>query len=206
MSCADVRARLDGYVDGSLAVRDRTAVEAHLAECASCRAEVDDLHRLIEAASSLPRSITPPDEAWAAVSRAIEKTPRSSRHAWRTRRAWLAAAAVLVMLSSGATVVWLHHGQSSGAAAAALQPTSYRATERRYADAVADLERTFAARRAQLSPATVAVVERSLRSIDQAIDEARRALAADSASTGLGDLLSSAYRAKIDLLQRATRL
>jgi anti-sigma factor (TIGR02949 family) len=36
MSCADVRARLEGYVDGELTVGDTTAIDTHLSACEPC--------------------------------------------------------------------------------------------------------------------------------------------------------------------------
>lgn len=209
MNCTAVRAQLDDFVDDTLSPADRSAIEAHLSTCASCRAEVEELRRLIAAAAALPRSITPPAEAWTTVARGIGGRSTAARGVRRFRRSWLAVAAVLVaMVSFGLTAWWRTRARSTPVVTThpAVQLASYRAVEHQYADAVADLEKTFETHRAQLSPETVAVVERSLHAIDRAIDEARRALAADSASQGLGDLLSSAYRAKIDLLQRATRL
>jgi hypothetical protein len=76
----------------------------------------------------------------------------------------------------------------------------------RYDDAAGDLERVLHARRGQLSPTTVRVLDESLRAIDQAIREARAALEKDPGSQDMLDLLDSVYRQKLDLLRRANAL
>jgi hypothetical protein len=69
--------------------------------------------------------------------------------------------------------------------------------------AVNDLERVLREQRDQLNPRTVLVLERNLRVIDDAIVEARQALAADPANTLLNAHLADARRRKLDLLRRA---
>lgn len=61
-------------------------------------------------------------------------------------------------------------------------------------------------RRGQLDSTTVAVIERSLRMIDQAIAESREALAMDPASGFLNEQLNYALTRKVELLQTAASL
>ena len=72
--------------------------------------------------------------------------------------------------------------------------------------AVSDLEEVLRAERDRLDPRTVLVIERNLRTIDEAIREARLALDGDPANTYLNSHLADARRRKIDLLRRATSL
>ena len=58
----------------------------------------------------------------------------------------------------------------------------------------------------QLSPETIAKLRESLRVIDAAILEARRALAADPANRQLIEMLSTSYSQKVDLLRRTTEM
>lgn len=58
----------------------------------------------------------------------------------------------------------------------------------------------------QLSPETIAKLKASLRVIDAAILEARRALAADPANRELVEMLSASYNHKLDLLRRTTEM
>lgn len=74
----------------------------------------------------------------------------------------------------------------------------------RYDTAIADLERLLAQNRSRLSPATVQVVEKNLALIDAAIEDARRALAADPASPYLNDHLAATMKRKVDLLRQVT--
>jgi hypothetical protein len=143
----------------------------------------------------------------------------------------LAAASLVLMLVSGG-VVWLLRqvgpepgagnvaqsaagtGQPARVAAADSTPTGGPApgavpvgfTENRYDAAVADLERALEQGRSRLAPETVRVLERNLQTIDGAIDEARRALAADPASVYLNEYLARTMRKKLDLLRQANAL
>ena len=66
--------------------------------------------------------------------------------------------------------------------------------------------RELAARKHTLAPETIAAVERSLRTIDAALAEAREALARDPASETLARLLVAGHDQKVELLRHATRL
>jgi hypothetical protein len=57
-----------------------------------------------------------------------------------------------------------------------------------------------------LAPETVAQLKASLRTIDEAILEARNALARDPANRMLVEMLSASYRQKVDLLRRSTEM
>jgi len=75
-----------------------------------------------------------------------------------------------------------------------------------YDAAVADLEKALKAGRGSLDASTVAIVEHNLQIIDQAINQAREALAGDPANSYLSGHLVEARRRKLDLLRRATAL
>jgi hypothetical protein len=144
-----------------------------------------------------------------ATSRERQRVPFTTR--------WLVAAAVvLVAASSAVTAVLVRRpavsatvaaeSASVGMARLASLPADVRATERDYLATAEALEATLAEERAQLSPETVAVVERSLRVIDSAIVEARAALLRDPASADLRDLWSRSHPQKLDLQRRATEV
>jgi negative regulator of sigma E activity len=75
-----------------------------------------------------------------------------------------------------------------------------------YDAAVADLEKALKTGRGRLDASTIAIVEHNLQIIDQAISQAREALAGDPANTYLSSHLVEARRRKLDLLRRATAL
>jgi hypothetical protein len=72
--------------------------------------------------------------------------------------------------------------------------------------AVSDLERILREERDRLDPRTVLVLERNLKAIDDAINEARVALEQDPANPFLNSHLADARRRKLDLLRHATSL
>jgi hypothetical protein len=72
--------------------------------------------------------------------------------------------------------------------------------------AVEDLERILREERSRLDPRTVLILERNLKAIDDAINEARMALDSDPANAFLNSHLADARRRKLDLLRHATEL
>lgn len=72
--------------------------------------------------------------------------------------------------------------------------------------AVSDLERILREERDRLDPRTVLILERNLKAIDDAINEARMALDQDPANPFLNSHLADARRRKIDLLRHATSI
>jgi hypothetical protein len=83
------------------------------------------------------------------------------------------------------------------------QVTSVNFADAQYDAAVIDLERVLREQRERLDPRTVVVLERNLRVIDDAIREAREALATDPANALLNAHLAGARQRKLDLLRRA---
>ena len=75
-----------------------------------------------------------------------------------------------------------------------------------YDAAVADLEKALKNGRGKLDKATIEIVEHNLQIIDQAIAQARDALAADPANSYLSGHLVETRRRKLDLLRRAAAL
>jgi anti-sigma factor RsiW len=75
-----------------------------------------------------------------------------------------------------------------------------------YDAAVTDLEAALKKGRGRLDATTIAIVEQNLQIIDQAIAQAREALAADPANSYLSGHLVDARRRKLDLLRHAASL
>ena len=84
----------------------------------------------------------------------------------------------------------------------AVTPANFADT--RYDEAVADLQRTLDAGRSKLDPETVRVLEDNLGAIDRAIDQCRRALAADPANMYLNEHLAESRQRKLVLLRQAS--
>lgn len=216
---------LDDYVTGDLTEEARPPVEDHVAACALCADEVESLKRILARAGELPRSIDPPVDAWSNIRSAIsrdESAVRANNSVSRSgiwqRRYVLAAAAILVaVLSSAGTALYMK-GHYSGATSrnAVANNSSADATpatlaaftieENNYLRTASMLQDLLDQQEASLAPETVAQLKASLRTIDEAILEARNALARDPANKLLVQMLSASYRQKVDLLRRTTEL
>lgn len=66
---------LNDYHDGLLPPDERTAVEAHLAECTVCEDRSAALLELLDQLHGVPREIAPPDGLWAEVQRRMAAVP-----------------------------------------------------------------------------------------------------------------------------------
>ena len=216
---------LDDYVSGELPEDARVPVAEHIAACDLCRSEVESLEKVVAGAKTLPRSVEPPAEAWAGIRSAIARDESAVRSPVRTariregRRPYLAAASVVLaaVLSSAATAWYLteHNAERSPATATTAMPASgttpatlaaFAVEENNYLRTASRLQEILDQQQASLAPETVAQLRASLHTIDDAINEARNALARDPANKLLVEMLSSSYRQKVDLLRRSTEL
>ena len=216
-----IRHLLDDYVTGELPDDARAPVAEHVAACEICGEEVRALERVMARAAELPKSIDPPAEAWDNIKAAILKdeaaiAPTRSQHTrmWRHPVMIAVAASIVVaVLSSAATVAFMRTRASSAQASASAQtastPASFAAftiEENNYLRTVGMLQDILDRQESALAPETVAQLRASLRTIDEAILEARNALARDPANKVLIEMLSANYRQKVDLLRRTTEL
>jgi hypothetical protein len=203
MTCGEVDARLDEYVDGTLGAREQAVLDAHLAGCAACRVALAELRGLVASARALPQRIEPPRELWTGIAARISERRQPARGPtwWRERAFWAgvsAAAATLVLV--------LRVYRLTGPGRPSRPVPTWGAVEAGYERATAELAPTLTVERYRLRPETVALVERNLRLIDAALREARAALAQDPGNADLRQLVATAARQKIELLQWATRV
>ncbi|MSR07107.1 MAG: hypothetical protein EXR93_08595 [Gemmatimonadetes bacterium] len=80
----------------------------------------------------------------------------------------------------------------------------FASVETEYLSATSEILRAVHAGDAQLSPATVAILEKNLAVIDDALHESRDALMRDPANSALREMVLGSYRQKLDLLRRVT--
>jgi anti-sigma factor RsiW len=215
--------RLSEYLDGDLDVEEQAALEEHLVACDVCRVTLGELRAVIDAARSVEN--TPPErDLWPAIAAEIEAhaglVPLAHR---RVRRRisftvpQLAAAAVLLTAVSAAAV-WFLSGAAGARAGARVSGTIVHAAAAPPADGrlvaalppdpefeatVAQLEQTLEHKRAELDPATIEVLERSMGIIDRALADARAALLSDPGNPYLRRQLENTMRRKLDVLRRA---
>jgi len=128
----------------------------------------------------------------------------------------LAAAAIILMALSG-SAVWLLTGptdgtpvasgtiiQSAGDPSRSVRAVATAVPPVDYSEDIVELERALERNSAELDPATVEVIERSLEAINSAIADARAALATDPGNPYLHRQLDNTMRKKIAVLRRAT--
>jgi len=171
-----------------------------------------DAARLREALTALPREVEPEHDLWPEIRAQLDLTRArgiggdsastpvtpitSARRPFRATR-WLAAAAALVLIT--ATTTWAVVKQRTEASEQAATVALLADFERSATELQASLER----RQASLDPRTREILERSLRTIDGAIAEARVALAERPQDAAIQAFVASAFRQKIDFLRRA---
>ncbi len=192
------------------------------------RTEEELLVELAARTRQLPREINPPDDAWTAIAGKI-KMPLAKAEPWIggprprlwQRPVFLAAAAVaLVAVSSLVTTIALGKREQPETSPIVVAPTQvnrnsrsgpatlteFASIERNYISTAISLAEVLEDGKTTFSPQTVVKLRESIRVIDAAIVEARRALAADPANRALIEMLTTSYNQKLDLLRRTTEM
>jgi anti-sigma factor RsiW len=115
MHCENVQRQLNHFAAGDLPVADRHAVQAHLAECAACRAKLAELDALAGVVASTPTPSIPSGFAFRVMAAARQRQQAQPIAAWNLLRWWrltsapmhAAAAAVLIIgLTIGLVMGW----------------------------------------------------------------------------------------------------
>jgi len=127
-----------------------------------------------------------------------------------------AAAAVLIAVTAGGTWLAVTRPAATVPPSMAMTASPTARTElvsvadekgiATYEGEIGKLQDILQTRRAELDTITVAVLEKNLTLIDQAIRESRAALAADPASTFLAGRLNHAFDTKLELLRAVATL
>jgi hypothetical protein len=165
------------------------------------------------------RDETPQADLWPGVAARLEvrTAPRRTQVSFTLPQLALAAS-LLIAVASGLT--WLAarqplapvdaqpvvvaQGESAGEVEGGIVNANF--ADAQFNAAVTDLEQILHSERDRLDPRTVLVIERNLKAIDAAIQEARAALNDDPANAYLNSHLADARRRKLDLLRHATTL
>jgi len=217
--------RLSEYLDGELDQSTSVDLEAHLANCAECSATLEQLRAVAKRAAALEDRL-PQSDLWSGISSRIKQADQGreqvvdiGKKAGPGRRIsftvpQLLAAAIALMAVSTVSV-WLvvssdRDGSSNAIAESTLENQSAvqlaAFDDPDYDAAVAALILALEAGRDRLDEETIAVLERSLETIDQAIEEARSALLADPSNPYLNRHLSATMHKKVRLLRQVVQL
>jgi hypothetical protein len=230
MNCTINEEHLDDYVDGMLTEQQRIETKRHLESCETCRQTVKFLRALQATADAMPREIEPGRDLWTDLEARISPTRVMQvdfrgrgplallgvRSVWGQWAALAAAALVLVVASSGITAYFVGDSElGAGAGMPGLtgvgEPVAstieeFRPAEIGYAQAIGDLLQTLDARREDLDPETLTVIEANLRVIDAAIRRARAAIEKYPEESELALVLADNYRRKLEFLERTNLL
>lgn len=218
--------RVSEYVDGELSPADRMLFEARMDEDPDLRRAVDQVQALVGQAAALG-PVEPSRDLWPAIAARIgEQGPARERpagspaprpRAWR--RASAVAAGIALMVLSASAGWWLHDlGRPAGPDLAAIaQPQSpqprgdvssarFAEQEERLAESIEGLETVLLRYGDRLDPDTREAIVANLELIDQAIDDAHRALKEDPNSDYLHAHITNSLERKVRLLEDAARL
>src|SRR5947208_5116806 len=108
---------LSAYLDGALSPAERASVDAHLAVCAQCQTDLDELRYVLAMTRSLPPVRAP--RSFTLTPEMVTGTPRSWQFGWlyASLRGFTAIAAVLLVLVCSADFLSVNRLNGSGAVA-----------------------------------------------------------------------------------------
>ena len=112
MRCDEVRPRLDAYVDGELAERERAALQEHIADCLQCGPEVAALERLRTGIRQHATAYRAPQALRSQIRSALRREAAGKAHPGMPAPGWLAyAASLLLAVAVGAGGTWMISGE-----------------------------------------------------------------------------------------------
>jgi anti-sigma factor RsiW len=201
--------------DGTLPAERRASVEAHLAACEACAADVARIAEFMKRTrESSPSGATVQlDELWSPIRARIEAskvvaldsaTPSTSTRTF----GWLVTTGVAAALLLTTLVLRSRPREQAQDVAVQVGPDSS------VLRAVTDSTRAYEAeaqilldrleiQRATMRPEARAAIDRNLHTVDVAIAELKDAIARDPNNPALRQLLATSYRQKVELLKRA---
>lgn len=207
--CETCRRWMDDAIDGDLRPDFSERLQMHLDECPACRRQMDDLRSLVVAAAKLPGAKEPTRDLWPEIEGRLSAVPSSHKV---IRRVVLAVAA-LVVAALGLGVLRAPNSGNVilpqaefGVVQADNRAASLDGVRLEYRQAREELLAVVQARRAEVSPETLEIIESNLALIDQAIGDIEKVLATNPGEGRLDRHLRLAYARQIELLRWAARI
>jgi hypothetical protein len=214
--CHEIQPQLSAYADGTVDLRIRAEVHAHLAGCATCSAVLLDIQQLVAVARELG-PMTPPDRIWTSLARQLPPATnlpaaqgpirqRRDLWAWVGVPAALMAAMLILYVNTGRAPAAPAAGPGRAAAAVETAASELDLAVHHYERAIAELETVSTAEPDEIDPAVVTALRESLATLDVAINESRQALAFDPENEPARASLFEALQRKIGVLQATALL
>ena len=229
MLCDQCTELLSDYIDGSLELGEQAKVEHHVTECEPCRAVRDDLLQIVQFSRKLPLH-TPPSSLWMRIKSEIdlEGNPRLGSKAavwwsslrggntsqglhWATAAAILACIAILVfMVQTGRIGRTTSRSEAVSSAATAPDVRSGSNAEDMKTD-IDDMEQRIRAlddlaqqRSVSWSPDVRTAFNRDLSYVDETLARCHHELSDNPHDDVCREMMLSAYREKVRLLEGFT--
>ena len=221
--------RLSEYLDGELPAAEARELESHLGGCQACTVALEKLRDVVARARGrreLDDSIGVGSNLWPGIEARIRDLPVSSvrplpKHSafglwWRgalfsapqLALACLAVAAVSVaifQLPGGLRDRDPFGGRNAARGGLPVVQVSSESARAAFTE-IDHLKQVLHSRRDQLDPETLRALEESLTSMEQAVQEASRALDADPGNPYIKSHLDELRVRQLDLLRRAVSL
>lgn len=183
-------AQVNDYVDGELTPVERDAFARHAADCAHCQREIDAYRRVLSRLRGLPADFFPPAGVWEGVVAAARRERQLTMFA--------RAAAILLLAGSAAVSVRLAWRPAPDlpqrtASTAVVAPDLGEG----------ELTRAYIAARESLPPQSAAAVQRTIASLDRAIDDTRAALRTHPGDRRLAARLARARQVRLRIMADA---
>lgn len=219
MVCKQCQEQLSEYIDGALELGEQVNIERHLADCEPCRAVRDDLLQIVHFSQQLPLQ-SPSTALWPRIQSGVESLKPGfgswPLRWWRSLRTLnfnlsvpqiiAGAAALAIVVSIGVMVSRRDGGPLESSAGGApvspsdvtpLSKTDLQQLEKQ----ISRLSETVEQRKDSWDPELRTAFERNLLYIDQSLVECRHQLKDNPADDVSQELMLTAYREKVRLLE-----
>jgi hypothetical protein len=201
MSTHPAYEELNDWIDGILAPDQAQVITAHCAVCDECAAMTASLRQLLSESAALPKTMPVPAEIWDGVAAAtVARRANRKQALWQLRYPLAAAATFLIAMTAAVTLL-LSRGNDKPVAVTRVVPAPQcnwpcNARKRITARVCVRWRPLLGARRAQLDPATVKMLDQHLTLIDSAIRDAKAALIQNPDNKALPHMIYRRLRTK----------
>jgi hypothetical protein len=202
MNCAEFQKILPEYIESGGSAQE----QGHLRSCAVCSDLVQDLQYIAEAAKLLLPIEEPAPRVWQGIQKSLEKEGivRPARGPGRldpflvpARTNWMWQVAVVAVLAVLAVVALMRYTAPRTTPTASGTPTANSAT------AIDDADQQLLTEVSATNPSLRATYEKSLRSVNSYISDAKKSVAENPGDEDAREQLMQAYEQKAALYEMA---